>query len=45
MLARINPERSAMLHEMAAASVKERYTLYQQMAASMEPDAKQSQPS
>ncbi|MCP5532914.1 MAG: pyruvate:ferredoxin (flavodoxin) oxidoreductase [Akkermansiaceae bacterium] len=37
MLARINPERSAMLHEMAEESVKERYALYQQMAASMEP--------
>lgn len=32
MLERINPERSAMLHEMAAASVKERFALYQQMA-------------
>jgi hypothetical protein len=33
MLERINPERSAMLQEMAAASVKERFALYQQMAA------------
>ena len=39
MLERINPERSAMLQEMAAESVKERYALYQQMAASMEPVA------
>lgn len=39
MLERINPERSAMLQEMAAESVKERYALYQQMAASMEPAA------
>jgi pyruvate-ferredoxin/flavodoxin oxidoreductase len=33
MLERINPERSAMLHEMAAQSVKERFAHYQQMAA------------
>ena len=39
MLERINPERSAMLQEMAAESVKERYALYQQMAVSMEPAA------
>ncbi len=32
MLERINPERSAMLQEMAAASVKERFALYRQMA-------------
>ena len=32
MLARINPERSAMLQEMAAESVKERFSLYQKMA-------------
>lgn len=32
MLERINPERSAMLQEMAAESVKERFALYQQMA-------------
>jgi pyruvate-ferredoxin/flavodoxin oxidoreductase len=39
MLERINPERSAMLQEMAAASVKERFALYQQMAANKEPNA------
>ena len=33
MLERINPERSAMLQEMAAQSVKERFALYQQMVA------------
>jgi pyruvate-ferredoxin/flavodoxin oxidoreductase len=33
MLERINPERSAMLQQMAADSVRERFTLYQQMAA------------
>jgi pyruvate-ferredoxin/flavodoxin oxidoreductase len=33
MLERINPERSAMLQQMAADSVKERFALYQQMAA------------
>lgn len=33
MLERINPERSAMLQEMAAESVKERFALYQQMAS------------
>jgi pyruvate-ferredoxin/flavodoxin oxidoreductase len=38
MLERINPERSAMLQEMAAASVKERFALYQQMAASKQPE-------
>jgi pyruvate-ferredoxin/flavodoxin oxidoreductase len=37
MLERINPERSAMLQEMAAESVKERFALYQQMAATKEP--------
>jgi pyruvate-ferredoxin/flavodoxin oxidoreductase len=36
MLERINPERSAMLQEMAAESVKERFALYQQMAAAKE---------
>jgi pyruvate-ferredoxin/flavodoxin oxidoreductase len=36
MLERINPERSAMLQEMAAESVKERFALYQQMAATKE---------
>ena len=36
MLERINPERSAMLQQMAAASVKERFSLYQQMASSKE---------
>jgi pyruvate-ferredoxin/flavodoxin oxidoreductase len=36
MLERINPERSAMLQEMAAVSVKERFALYQQMAAKKE---------
>jgi hypothetical protein len=35
MLERINPERSAMLQEMAAASVKERFAHYQQMAAAV----------
>lgn len=44
MLERINPERSAMLQEMAAESVKERYALYQQMAASMEPAAETQTP-
>lgn len=44
MLERINPERSAMLQEMAAESVKERYALYQQMAASMEPVAETQTP-
>ena len=38
MLERINPERSAMLQEMAAASVKERFAFYQQMAASKQPE-------
>ncbi len=33
MLERINPERSAMLQQMAADSVKERFALYQKMAA------------
>jgi len=33
MLERINPERSAMLQQMAAASVKERFALYQKLAA------------
>jgi pyruvate-ferredoxin/flavodoxin oxidoreductase len=33
MLERINPERSAMLQQMAADSVRERFALYQQMAA------------
>ena len=37
MLERINPKRSAELMEMAAASVKERYALYEQLAASLEP--------
>ena len=36
MLERINPERSAMLQQMAAASVKERFAHYQQMAATKE---------
>ncbi len=36
MLERINPERSAMLQDMAAESVKERFALYQQMAAAKE---------
>jgi len=36
MLERINPERSAMLQQMAAASVKERFALYQQMAVAKE---------
>jgi pyruvate-ferredoxin/flavodoxin oxidoreductase len=36
MLERINPERSAMLQKMAAASVKERFAHYQQMAAANE---------
>ena len=39
MLERINPERSAMLQQMAAASVKEHFALYQQMAATTEPAA------
>ena len=39
MLERINPERSAMLQQMAADSVKERFALYEQLAASMEPVA------
>jgi pyruvate-ferredoxin/flavodoxin oxidoreductase len=39
MLERINPERSAMLQEMAAESVKERFALYQQMAATKEVNA------
>jgi pyruvate-ferredoxin/flavodoxin oxidoreductase len=37
MLERINPKRSAELMEMAAASVKERFALYEQLAASLEP--------
>jgi pyruvate-ferredoxin/flavodoxin oxidoreductase len=41
MLERINPERSAMLQEMAAESVKERFALYQQMAATKQPTAEQ----
>ena len=36
MLKRIDPARSAMLEEMAAASVKEHFALYQQMAAARE---------
>jgi pyruvate-ferredoxin/flavodoxin oxidoreductase len=36
MLERINPERSAMLQQMAADSVRERFALYQQMAANQE---------
>ena len=36
MLERINPERSAMLQQMAAESVKERFAHYQQMAATKE---------
>jgi pyruvate-ferredoxin/flavodoxin oxidoreductase len=44
MLARINPERSAMLQEMAAESVKERFALYQQMAATKEQAAETSTP-
>ncbi len=43
MLERINPERSAMLQEMAAESVKERFALYQQMAASKEPTTPSSE--
>ncbi len=39
MLERINPERSAMLQQMAAASVKERFALYQQLAATSPPAA------
>jgi pyruvate-ferredoxin/flavodoxin oxidoreductase len=39
MLERINPERSAMLAEMAAESIKERFAYYQQLAASKEPAA------
>ena len=39
MLERINPERSAMLQQMAAASVKERFALYQQLAANGAPAA------
>jgi pyruvate-ferredoxin/flavodoxin oxidoreductase len=39
MLERINPERSAMLQQMAAASVKDRFALYQQLAAVNEPAA------
>jgi pyruvate-ferredoxin/flavodoxin oxidoreductase len=42
MLERINPERSAMLHEMAAASVKDRFALYQQLAEAREPNAPQA---
>ena len=41
MLERINPERSAMLQQMAAESVKERFALYQQMAATKQPTAEQ----
>jgi hypothetical protein len=44
MLERINPERSAMLQKMAAESVKERFALYEQMAASMEPAAQPATP-
>ena len=36
MLERINPERSAMLQDLAAESVKERFAHYQQMAATPE---------
>jgi pyruvate-ferredoxin/flavodoxin oxidoreductase len=43
MLERINPERSAMLQQMAAASVKERFALYQQLAATTEPAAAATQ--
>ncbi len=39
MLERIDPQRSAMLQEMAAESVKERFALYQQMATAVEPPA------
>jgi pyruvate-ferredoxin/flavodoxin oxidoreductase len=39
MLERINPERSAMLQQMAATSVKEHFALYQQLAAASEPAA------
>jgi pyruvate-ferredoxin/flavodoxin oxidoreductase len=38
MLARMNPERSALLQEMAAASIRERFEHYQQMAASIPPE-------
>jgi len=44
MLERINPERSAMLMQMAARSVKERFTLYQQLAAASEPVADTTKP-
>lgn len=37
MLERIDPKRSAELMEKAAASVKERYALYEHLAASLEP--------
>jgi pyruvate-ferredoxin/flavodoxin oxidoreductase len=36
MLERINPQRSAMLQQMAAASVKQRFEHYQQMASTQE---------
>ncbi len=39
MLERINPERSAMLREMAAQSVKDRFAHYQQMASGGESGA------
>ncbi|MBN8458464.1 MAG: pyruvate:ferredoxin (flavodoxin) oxidoreductase [Verrucomicrobia bacterium] len=44
MLARINPERSAELMEMAARSVKERFSFYQQLAAATEPAAESEKP-
>jgi pyruvate-ferredoxin/flavodoxin oxidoreductase len=46
MLQRINPERSAMLHEMAEDSIKERFAHYQQMAVKWDtPDAAATKPS
>jgi pyruvate-ferredoxin/flavodoxin oxidoreductase len=44
MLERINPERSAMLMQMAAQSVKDRFRIYQQLAAASEPAADSSKP-
>ncbi len=38
MLARINPERSALLQDMAAISIRERFEHYQQMAAAIPPE-------
>ena len=39
MLERINPERAAMLHEMAADSIKDRFEIYRQLAAAKETNA------